>query len=121
MIYSRIIAGPHAMPKILFVLLTSVAVTGCAPFQPYSEQSSPNHYTVKPDDNIHSIAFALEVTPGQLREANPRVDPLYIAPGTRLAIPDDSPLSDYAHGDADEAVDQSSAQIDSQLRRSDFI
>ena len=121
LIYSRIIVGPQAMPKILFVLLTGVAVTGCAPFQPYSEQPLPNRYTVKPDDNIHSIAFALEVTPGQLREANPWVDPLYIAPGTQLTIPDDSPLNDYAYSDTDEGADQSSAQSDSQLRRSDFI
>ena len=109
------------MLKLLFVLLAIVAVFGCAPFQPYNEQPSPNYYTVKPDDNIHSIAFALEVTPGQLRETNPWVDPLYIEPGTRLVIPDDSSHGDYAYGDADRGAEQSKAQIDNQLRRSDFI
>jgi len=109
------------MQKILFLLLTVVAVFGCAPFQPYTDQTPPNYYTVKPDDNIHSIAFALEVTPGQLRRANPWVDPLYIAPGTRLVIPDNSPHNRYAYGDAKPEADQSNAQIDSQLRRSDFI
>lgn len=109
------------MLKVLFVILMAVTVSGCAPFQPYSEPSSPNYYTVKPDDNIHSIAFALEVTPGQLRDSNPWVDPLYIAPGTRLVIPDDSAHNDYAYGDADQGADRSNAQTANQLRRSDFI
>ena len=109
------------MLKVLFVLTTVVAVFGCAPFQPYSEQLSDNYYTVKPNDNIHSIAFALEVTPGQLRHANPWVDPLYLEPGTRLVIPYDSPRNHYAYGDANQAADQSNAQLGSQLRGSDFI
>lgn len=114
-------AGPNAMQKVLFVLLTAVAVLGCAPFQPYTELSPPNYYIVKSDDNIHSIAFALEVTPGQLRHANPWVDPLYIEPGTRLVIPDDSPHHHYAYGEAGQEADQSNAQIDNQLRRFDFV
>ncbi|MDH3763714.1 MAG: LysM peptidoglycan-binding domain-containing M23 family metallopeptidase [Gammaproteobacteria bacterium] len=109
------------MLRVLFVLLTVVAVFGCAPFQPYTDQSPPNYYIVKPDDNIHSIAFALEVTPGQLRHANPWVDPLYIEPGTRLVIPDNSPHGAYAHGDTKSEAGRSNAQIGNQLRRSDFI
>ncbi|MDH3635552.1 MAG: LysM peptidoglycan-binding domain-containing M23 family metallopeptidase [Gammaproteobacteria bacterium] len=109
------------MLKVLFVLTTVVTVFGCAPFQPYSERPSPNYYSVKSNDNIHSIAFALEVTPGQLRHANPWVDPLYIEPGTQLVIPDASPHSHYAYGDANQQADQSNAHLDSQLRRSDFI
>jgi len=109
------------MLKVLFVLLTSVAIFGCAPFQPYIDQSPPNYYTVKPDDNIYSITFALEVTPGQLRHANPWVDPLYIEPGTRLVIPDSSPHSHYASLEARPEADQSAAQTDNQLGRSDFI
>ena len=109
------------MLKVLFLLLTVVAVFGCAPLQPYNDRSSPSYYTVKPDDNIHSIAFALEVTPGQLRHANPWVDPLYIEPGTLLVIPGELPIDDYAYGDADQDADQSNALTDSELRRSDFI
>jgi LysM repeat protein len=109
------------MLKVLFILLMVVAVFGCAPFQPYTDQSPPNYYTVKSDDNIHSIAFALEVTPGQLRHANPWVDPLYIEPGTRLVIPDNSRHGAYAYGDARPETGQSNSQIDNQLRRSDFI
>lgn len=100
--------------------MTIIAVFGCAPFQPYTDQSPPNYYTVKPDDNIFSITFALEVTPGQLREANPWIDPLYIEPGTRLVIPDSSPYSDYAQHQRPEA-DQSNAMAGNQLGRSDLI
>ena len=109
------------MLKVLFVLFTVVAVFGCASVQPYSERSSQNHYTVKADDNIHSIAFALEVTPGQLREANPWVDPLYLEPGTLIVIPEDSPHNSYAYDDMMQGVDQQGAQTGSQLRHSDFI
>lgn len=109
------------MLKVLLVLSTVVAVFGCTPFQPYTELSPLKYYTVQPDDNIHSIAFALEVTPGQLRHANPWIDPLYIEPGTRLVIPDDPLRNNYAYGDADREVGQSSAQLDNQPRRSDFI
>ena len=107
------------MPKVLFLLLMIIAVFGCASVHPDSERSSQNHYRVKADDNIHSIAFALEVTPGQLREANPLVDPLYIEPGTLIVIPEDSPHSNYAHADTVQGVE--GAQTGSQLRRSDFI
>ncbi len=109
------------MLKILYALLTVVAVSGCAPFQPYTELSPPNYYIVKPHDNIHSIAFALAVTPGQLRHANPWVDPLYIEPGTRLVIPDNSAHSGYVDGDAGQDADRSRANTQNQLRRSDFI
>ena len=110
----------YAMLKAPFLLLTIIALFGCAPFQPYTDQSPPNYYTVKPDDNIHSIAFALEVTPGQLRQANPWVNPLYIEPGTRLVIPDSSPHSDYAFRARPEA-EQSNAKAGNQLGRSDLI
>ena len=109
------------MLKVLFVLLAVIAVFGCASVQPYSERSSQNHYTVKADDNIHSIAFALEVTPGQLREANPWVDPLYMEPGTLLVIPEDSPHINHAYSETIRGADQPGAQTGSQLRRSDFI
>jgi len=109
------------MLKVLFPLLMIIAVSGCAPFQPYTELTRPNYYVVKPNDNLHSIAFVLEVTPGQLRHANPWVDPLYIEPGTRLVIPDNSPHSHYADGATDPESDRSNALIDNQLRRPDFI
>ena len=109
------------MLKVLFVPLTVIAVFGCASVQPYNERPSQNHYTVKADDNIHSIAFALEVSPGQLREANPWVDPLYMEPGTLLVIPDDSPHNNYAYSETIPGTDQPGAQTGSQLRRSDFI
>ena len=109
------------MLKVLLVTSMVVGLFGCAPFQPYTELSPLKYYTVKPDDNIHSIAFALAVTPGQLRHANPWIDPLYIEPGTRLVIPDDSLRNNYAYGDADREVERSSAQLDNQLRRFDFI
>ena len=108
------------MLKVPFLLLTTIAVFGCAPFQPYTDQLPPNYYTVKPDDNIYSIAFALEVAPGQLREANPWVNPLFIEPGTRLVIPDSSPHSVFAYREKPEA-DQSNAMTGNHLGRSDLI
>ena len=38
------------MLKVLLVLLTVVAIFGCASLQPYTELSTLKYYTVKPDD-----------------------------------------------------------------------
>ena len=46
------------MLKVLLFLLFTLSITGCAPFQPYTELSPSKYYIVKADDNIHSIAFA---------------------------------------------------------------
>jgi murein DD-endopeptidase MepM/ murein hydrolase activator NlpD len=84
------------MVKLVFVLSIFLLVTGCAPFQSYVEDPPQRYYLVQPDDNLFSIAFALEVTPGELRRSNPWVDPVYIEPGTRLLIPNFPTGNHYA-------------------------
>lgn len=101
------------MLKIIWISSVVIALSACAPFQPYVEDSPPRYYIVQADDNIHSIAFLLELTPGQLRRANPWIDPLYMAPGTRLLVPrpehdgdfaGDTPASDEVPADAQTAI-----------------
>lgn len=77
------------MPKFVYVLILAFGVTGCTPFQSYNELAPYRNYIVQPNDNIHSIAFSFEITPGQLRRANPWLNPLHIAPGMNLQIPRD--------------------------------
>ncbi|MDH5355036.1 MAG: peptidoglycan DD-metalloendopeptidase family protein [Gammaproteobacteria bacterium] len=75
------------MPKLSFILLMAMGSIACAPFQSFVDTDTQRYYVVQPNDNIHSIAFALELTPAQLRHANPGINPLDPEPGMRLLIP----------------------------------
>lgn len=99
------------------MLLAATAISACAPFQPYTDLSPRKYYTVQPGDNLHSIAFALETTPGELREANPWLDPAYFEPGTRLLVPWDS--SEYRYPDSDQYYGDD--QAGESIRHTDFI
>ena len=102
-------------------VLAVIALTACAPFQPYSENTSDEYYIVQPGDNIHSIAFALETTPQELREANRWADPARLQPGMRLAVPGSSP--GQAHASVDPLAHDRAATTreDSLPRAADYI
>ena len=111
------------MSKIVIALLVAIAVSGCATFDPYVENSQQNYYIVQPSDNLFFIAFLLELTPGQLRRANPWIDPVYIPPGSRLLVPR-YPLNDnYKGDDKNYADDQNhdSDLADNQIEHTDYI
>lgn len=111
------------MLKIVIVLLAAMTVSACAPFDPYVENSQQNYYIVQPNENLYSIAFVLELSPGQLRGANPWINPVYIPPGTRLLIPRYSPDDNYADDDKNYADDQvqDSEPVDNQIQHTDYI
>lgn len=92
------------MPRLVYVLLVFLGLTGCTPFQPYTELAPNRYYIVQPDDNIHSIAFALETTPGQLRRTNPWLNPLKIAPGMKIQIPGNSDEEIYIDENDDSQI-----------------
>ncbi len=77
-------------------LITALALVACAPFQPYTQESSDRYYIVQPGDNVDSIAFLLETTPRQLRRANPWANSGKLHPGMRLSIPSQQPGHDIA-------------------------
>jgi murein DD-endopeptidase MepM/ murein hydrolase activator NlpD len=119
------------MLKFVFVLLAASAISACAPFQSFVENppaadashSRRNYYVVQPKDNLYTIAFTLEVSPGQLRRANPWINPVYIEPGIRLLIPQIQ--TDYNYADNSKNYDDSefrqSNQIDYQLQSANFV
>ncbi len=90
--------------KLAFLLLLGTALSACSPFQsyvdhspqPYAENSRQRYYVVQPNDNLYSIAFSLELSPGQIRRVNPWLNPVYLEPGTRLLIPRDRQHERYA-------------------------
>jgi len=118
------------MLKVVLLLLAASVMSACAPFQsfveyPYASDTSHsrrNYYVVQPNDNLYSIAFALEVSPGQLRRANPWVNPVYIEPGTRLLIPQNQTEHNYSNNNNyDKSEIQQSGQADYQLQGANFI
>lgn len=118
------------MLKVVLFLLAANVITACAPFQSFVENPSAsdtshsrrNYYVVQPNDNLYSIAFTLEVSPGQLRRANPWVNPVYIEPGTRLFIPQNQTEHNYANNNNyNESEIQQSDQADYQLQGANFI
>ena len=72
------------------------AITACAPFQPYSENTSSRYYIVQPGDNIHAIAFLLQTTPRELQQANPWANSGQLQAGMRLSVPRQSAEADIA-------------------------
>ena len=117
------------MLKFIWVLLAVTAISACSPFQsyvdhspqPYVESSPQRYYIVQPNDNLYSIAFRLEVTPGQLRHANPWLDPVYIEPGTRLYLPRDREDERYAEDNNNYREDQTYNQAHSQATVAGFV
>lgn len=94
-----------------------MAFAACAPFQPYTETSSPGHYIVQPGDNIDSIAFAHETTPEELLRANPWANASKLPPGTRLGLPRESLAGTQSSGYAD----LESAGSETRTRAADYI
>jgi murein DD-endopeptidase MepM/ murein hydrolase activator NlpD len=76
--------------KIIFTLTTLILLSACAAHQPYTETAAEGHYIVQSGDNFESIAFQLEITPEQLRRANPWANSGSLQAGMRLAIPQSS-------------------------------
>jgi len=105
------------MSKIIIALLGAIAVSACATFDPHVENSQQNYYIVQPNDNLFSIAFVLELTPWQLRRANPWIDPVYIPPGSRLLVPSYPPDDHYE--DDDENYDSNLA--DNRIQHTNYI
>lgn len=119
------------MVKVVFILIAASAISACTPFQSFVENpaasdanhSARNYYLVQPNDNLYTIAFTLEVSPAQLRRANPSINPVYIEPGTRLLIPQIQTDNNYAGNSEnyDDSEIQQSDQANYQLQGTHFI
>jgi murein DD-endopeptidase MepM/ murein hydrolase activator NlpD len=107
--------------KYVTLLLSVIALGACAPFQPYTEQSSDRYYVVQPGDNIDSIAFLLETTPRHLQRANPWANSGQLQPGMRLTIPSRLPGSNIAGNEIEGDDRLQHAPEDIQLRSAEFI
>lgn len=75
------------MRKVTILLIACIGISACATSDLPPLDNRSNDYTVKPQDNFYSIAFAFEITVEQLMAANPWLSPSNIAPGMRLTIP----------------------------------
>ena len=75
------------MYQVVILTLVYLVATGCATEYPRPDIDSKPHYIVKERDNLHSIAFAFEISVSQLQEANPWLHPANLAAGMRLTIP----------------------------------
>jgi len=107
--------------KIATTLMAAMAIVSCAPFQPYSENSSDRYHIVQPGDNIHSIAFLHQTTPRQLRDANSWANSAKLQPGMRLLVPRPAPRNDFAAGAPDNHDFSQHTPEDMQLRSAEFI
>ncbi len=74
------------MWRVTAILALALFIGACAHQQP-QQQAHGGYYTVKPGETLYSIAFALDVNPEVLRQANPIADPLNPLPGFVLTIP----------------------------------
>jgi len=101
--------------------MLAIALGACAPFQPYTENSSNRYYVVQPGDNIDSIAFLLETTPRQLQRENPWANPGQLQPGMRLSVPSQLAGNNITSGAADNHDQSQHAPEDIQLRSAEFI
>jgi hypothetical protein len=107
--------------KYTITLIAAIAIGGCTPFQPYTENSSDRHYVVQPGDNIHSIAFLLETTPRQLQRANPWANSGKLQPGMRLSVPRQLAEHEIATVEPDNHDQLQHAPQDLQLRSAEFV
>lgn len=103
------------MPKFVYALILTFGVTGCSSFQSYNELAPYQYYIVQTNDNIHSISFSFEITPGQLRHANPWLDPLHIAPGMKLQIPRDPGHGKFVEDNDDTQIASTTSHQGSQF------
>src|SRR5210317_416462 len=83
------------MYQIILLAILCLCVTGCATYQSQADPDtdSKRHYIVKQQDNLHSIAFAFEITVSQLKQANPWLNTTEVATGMKLTIPFAEPTS----------------------------
>jgi len=82
-------ANSNSLKKITLVLL-ALMISACATYRTDVDKTpKQRYYVVKEYDNIDSIAFAFEITTGQLQLANPWLSSSTITPGQRLMIPQD--------------------------------
>lgn len=72
-----------------------IVTSACAPLLPESTGLTQAYHQVKIGENIESIAFQLQLSPAELRQANPWLDPANISPGMRLRIPGNSGHQGY--------------------------
>ncbi len=107
--------------KYAFTLTAVIALSACAPFQPYTENSSDRYYIIQPGDNFDSIAFALETTPEQLQRANPWANSRQLQPGVRLSIPQTVFDNGVATAETDNHGHPKDTLDDIQLRSADYI
>jgi murein DD-endopeptidase MepM/ murein hydrolase activator NlpD len=75
------------MQKVLIGILLSAILSACANYTPMAGPSVIQYYTIRPGDNLDSIAFLLEVSPTLLIRVNPSIDPDNLTPGSRLVVP----------------------------------
>ena len=75
------------MYQVVILTVLYLVVTGCATEHPRPDIDAQPHYIVKQADNLHSIAFAFEISVSQLQEVNPWLHPADLAAGMRLTIP----------------------------------
>ena len=107
--------------KYATTLIAAIAIAACAPFQPYTENSSDRYYVVQPGDNIHSIAFLLETTPRQLQRANPWANSGKLHPGMRLSVPRQPAGHEIAAVEPNNYDQLQHAPQDLQLRSAEFV
>ena len=107
--------------KYTTTLIAAIALGACAPFQPYTQDSSDRYYIVQPGDNIHSIAFLLETTPRQLQRANPWANSGKLQPGMRLSIPSQQQGHDIATSEPGNQQQLEQTPQDIQLSSAEFI
>lgn len=75
------------MRVVVILAALCLSVIGCATYEPPPDTDSSRHYIVKEQDNLHSIAFAFEITVSQLKDANPWMNTSRVTAGMRLTIP----------------------------------
>ena len=81
--------GCNPTRRLYAAVVLAATLAGCSPFQSFEELSPRRFYLSKANDNLYSIAFAFQLRAEQLLHANPGIDLLDLAPGTRVRIPDE--------------------------------
>jgi murein DD-endopeptidase MepM/ murein hydrolase activator NlpD len=112
---------PWSMFRDVLILSAAIALAACAPFQPYAETASPDHYIVQPGDNLHSIAFALETTPQALLRENPWANSLELSPGTRFTVPRGARGESLASVPSYGGVENESSGSETRIQDTDYI
>ena len=74
------------MKSLLFILIATLLLAGCAGNRAPVEQRGPGWYTVKPSDTLYSIAWRYGLEHEQLAQWNGIGDNEPIFPGQRLRL-----------------------------------